>query len=121
MMLLHVLPEESRNYPDRSRVVSFALDEVERLLPPNAAQCCKPELAVDAGCTAERIVMHAHNEKAGLIVMGRACNADFSMKGNSGVTYKVISSAPCPVLSVPEARTQLDKGGFRAYRRGQVE
>ncbi|MGZ4872685.1 MAG: universal stress protein [Candidatus Angelobacter sp.] len=105
MMLLHVLPEESRNYPDRLRVLSFALNEVERLLPANAAQICKPELAVDAGCTAERIVMHAHNEKADLIVMGRACNADFSIKGNSGVTYKVISAAPCPVLSVPEAWT----------------
>lgn len=106
LMLLHVLPEESRNYPDRLRVLSFALNEVERLLPASAAQYCKPELAVDAGGAAERIVMHAQNEKADLIVMGRACNADFSSKGNAGVTYKVISAAPCPVLSVPEAWTE---------------
>jgi nucleotide-binding universal stress UspA family protein len=105
MVLFHVLPEESWDYPDRSRVLGFALDELKRLLPAAAAQYCKPELAVDAGCVAEQIVAQAHNEKADLIVMGRACNADFSTKGSSGVTYKVISAAPCPVLSVPEAWT----------------
>ena len=50
-MLLHVLPEESRNYPDRLRVLSFVMDEAERLLPPQAHSWCKPELAVDAGAS----------------------------------------------------------------------
>lgn len=106
MMLLHVLPEESQNYPDRSRLLSFTLSEMEHLLPTDASGYCKPEMAVDAGLTAERIVMHARNEKADLIVMGRACNADFSTTGSSHAIYKVISSASCPVLSVPEAWTQ---------------
>jgi nucleotide-binding universal stress UspA family protein len=71
LMLLHVLPEESRNYPDRLGVLSFVLNEAERLLPAKATEWCKPEFAVDAGATAERIVSQAQNEQADLIVMGR--------------------------------------------------
>lgn len=103
LTLLHVLPEESRNYPDRTRVLRFATDELQRLLPDNASSSCKTELAVDAGEPAERIVRHARDEKADLIVMGLACASDFSSKGSSGVTYRVAGTAPCPVLSVPAA------------------
>ena len=103
LTLLHVLPEESRNYPDRTRVLRFAMDQMQNLLPADASSCCKTELAVDAGDPAERIVQHARDEKADLIVMGLACNSDFSAKGNSGVTCRVVGAAPCPVLSVPAA------------------
>jgi nucleotide-binding universal stress UspA family protein len=103
LMLLHVLPEESRDYPDRLRVLSFVLNEAERLLPTQAHSWCKPEFAVDAGPTAERIVSHAQNEHADLIVMGRGRSENFSLRGSPGVTHKVICAAPCPVLSVPES------------------
>jgi len=103
LTLLHVLPEESRNYPDRTRLLRFALDEMQRLLPANASSCCKAGLAVDAGYPAERIAQHARDERADLIVLGLAGNSDFNSKGSSGVTHKVIGAAPCPVLSVPAA------------------
>jgi nucleotide-binding universal stress UspA family protein len=106
LMLLHVLPEESRNYPDRLRVLNFVLNEAERLLPPQTHKWCKPEFAVDAGSTAEQIVSHAQNEHADLIVMGRGRTENFRLKGSPGVTHKVICAAPCPVLSVPEAWTR---------------
>lgn len=103
LTLLHVLPEESRNYPDRTRVLRFAMDQMQSLLPASRSSCCKTELAVDAGDPAERIVQHARDEKADLIVMGLAGNSDFGAKGSSGVTYRVVGAAPCPVLSVPAA------------------
>jgi len=103
LMLLHVLPEESRDYPDRLRLLSFVLNETERLLPPQTHEWCKPEFAVDAGLTAEQIVRHAQNEHADLIVMGRGRRENSRLKGSPGVTHKVICAAPCPVLSVPEA------------------
>lgn len=103
LMLLHVLPEESRDYPDRSGVLNFTLKEMEGMLPAQTERWCKPEFAVDAGGTAEQIVMHAQNEHADLIVMGRAGHKDFGLQGSPGLTQKVICSAPCPVLSVPEA------------------
>src|SRR6478672_4021685 len=103
LMLLHVLPEESRDHPDRSGVLNFALKEMAGMLPAQTERWCKPEFAVDAGSTAEQIVMHAQSEHADLIVMGRARREDFSLLGGPGVTQKVICAAPCPVLSVPEA------------------
>jgi len=103
LMLLHVLPEESRDYPDRLRVLNFVLNQAEQLLPLQAHEWCKPEFAVDAGPTAEQIVRHAQNEHADLIVMGRGRSENFNLKGSPGVTHKVICAAPCPVLSVPEA------------------
>jgi len=103
LTLLHVLPEESRNYPDRTRVLRFAIDEMQRLLPPNGSSCCKTKLAVEAGDPAERIVQHARDERSDLIVLGLAGNSDFNSKGSSCVTHRVIGAAPCPVLSVPAA------------------
>lgn len=102
LTLLHVLPEESRDYHDRTRILRFTMDGLQTLLPPDAADWCKPELAVDAGKTGERIVAHAQIEKPDLIVMGLPRDADFGTNGDSGVNYRVVSSAPCPVLSVPE-------------------
>src|SRR5579859_2821304 len=43
LTLLHVLPEESRNYPDRTRVLRSAMDELQGLLPANASSCCRTE------------------------------------------------------------------------------
>jgi nucleotide-binding universal stress UspA family protein len=84
-------------------MLRFTMDELQRLLPDDASSCCKTELAVDAGDPAEAIVRHARNEMADLIVMGLAGDSDFSCKGSSGVTHRVVMAAPCPVLSVPAA------------------
>jgi nucleotide-binding universal stress UspA family protein len=102
LTLLHVLPEESRHYQDRTRILQFTMDEMQKLLPADAADWCKPELAVDAGDTDERIVANAQHEKPDLIVMGSPGNTGFSANGGPDVTYKVASAAPCPVLTVPE-------------------
>jgi nucleotide-binding universal stress UspA family protein len=103
LTLLHVLPEESRNYPDRTRVLRFAMEQMQSLLPANASSSRRTELAVDAGDPAEEIVRHASDQRADLIVMGLAGDSDFSSKGSSGVTHRVVGAAPCPVLSVPAA------------------
>jgi nucleotide-binding universal stress UspA family protein len=107
LTLLHVLPGESRNYRDRARVLRFTIDELQKLLPAEALGWCRPELAVDAGAIDERIVLHAQTEQPDLIVMGLPRDSDFSANSNTGVNYRVISAAPCPVLSVPEPGQEL--------------
>ena len=101
-MLLHVLPEESCDYPDRPRVLRFALDQLQALLPASANSLCRPELAVDAGEPGERILKNAQSEQPDLIVMGLPPKSESYQPMAPGVTYRVISSAPCPVLTVPE-------------------
>lgn len=100
LTLLHVLPAQSRNYQDRTRVLRFTLNELQNLLPPGTSNWCRPELAVDAGEAGERILLHARHERPDLIVMGLPRKPEGESGG--GITYRVISSALCPVLTVPE-------------------
>ena len=105
LTLLHVLPEESRGYHDRTRVLRFTMEELQQLLPPDVDDWCKPELAVDAGNPGERIVLHAQKEKPDLIVMGLPRKDALSVTGSPPcVNHRVVSAAPCPVLSVPEEK-----------------
>jgi nucleotide-binding universal stress UspA family protein len=106
LILLHVLPEESREYRDRSRILRFTLEQLQNLLPADASDLCRPELAVDAGDPAERILFHAQNEEPDLIVMGLPRKKDHNGGMGTGVTYRVISSAPCAVLTIPEAQRE---------------
>jgi len=102
LLLLHVLPEESRNYHDRNRMLRFTLDQLQKLLPAGANERCRPELAVDEGAAAERVLAHAGSERTDVIVMGLRQRHEDAPAPESGVVYQVISSAPCPVLAVPE-------------------
>ena len=108
LLLLHVLPKESNDYPDRPRILRFTLDQLQGLLPPDATSLCRPELAVDAGEPGERILQHAQSEQPDLIVMGLPLKSDDHPHMAPGVTYRVISSAPCPVFSVPEPARRIE-------------
>jgi nucleotide-binding universal stress UspA family protein len=95
LTLLHVLPEDSWQYRDRKGILRFAMDELEKLLPSEARAFCKPEFAVDSGEAGEQIVRFARDEQPDVIVMGLP-----PIQMRAGVTYRVISSAVCPVLAV---------------------
>ena len=100
LMLFHVLPEDSCRYRDRSRLIHFAMSELNNLLPENASTFCKPESAVDSGEPLERILDFARTERPDLIVMGRTDVSDSAFHVRAGVAYGVISAAPCPVLTI---------------------
>jgi nucleotide-binding universal stress UspA family protein len=103
LTLLHILPEESREYHDRIRVLRFTLDQLQGMLPGDANSRCRPERAVDAGEPGERILCHARIEQPDLIVMGMTRPHEMKVETAPGITYRVISSAPCAVLTVPES------------------
>ena len=100
LTLLHVLPEDSCRYRDRSSILRFAMDELKKLLPDEASTLCKPEFAVDAGDAGEQIVRFARDEQADVIVMGLPPVAESAVQMRASVTYRVISSAVCPVLVI---------------------
>jgi nucleotide-binding universal stress UspA family protein len=76
------------------------MDELQKLLPSQASTFCKPEFAIDAGEAGEQIVRFARNERPDVIVMGLPPVAESAVQMRSGVTYRVISSAVCPVLTI---------------------
>jgi nucleotide-binding universal stress UspA family protein len=100
LTLLHVLPEDSLRYRDRSSILRYAGDELKKLLPDEASTFCKPEFAVDAGEAGEQIISFARAENPDVIVMGLPPVAASAVQMRSSVTYRVISSAGCPVLTI---------------------
>jgi nucleotide-binding universal stress UspA family protein len=100
LTLLHVLPEDSCRYRDRSSILRFAMDELKKLLPDEASTLCKPEFAVEAGDAGKQIARFARDEQADVIVMGLPPVAESAVQMRASVTYRVICSAVCPVLTV---------------------
>jgi nucleotide-binding universal stress UspA family protein len=99
---LHVIPEEVRHHTDHSRIAAFCQEELKKLVPEDAELWCEPEFRVKEGFPAEEIISFAETELPDLIVLGLPKDKDFSTHFQTGVTYKVVASAPCPVLTVRE-------------------
>lgn len=98
--LMHVLPEEARKYPDHQRVASFARKELEKLVPNDAAHWCVPEVLVPEGIPDLEVLEWSESERPDLIVLGLPYKHDSNPLVRTGVTYKIVSAAPCPVLTV---------------------
>ena len=76
--------------------------ESDAQYPDDAQLWCEPDFRVEEGDPAEQIINFAERELPDLIVLGLPRDKDFSTHFQTGVTYKVIASAPCPVLTVRE-------------------
>ena len=99
LTLLHVLPSNS-HVPDHNRVMEYCERELRRLVPADAMGWCLPQFVVTEGDPAQEILNYAENDNSDLIVLGLPKDKVFSTHFRSGVTYSVVSSAPCPVLTV---------------------
>ena len=96
---LHVLGNHS-HVPDRTRLIDHCERELRRLVPSDAVFFCDPQFVVAQGDAAEEIVNFAETDNSDLIVLGLPKDKVFSSHFRSGVTYSVVSGAPCPVLTV---------------------
>ena len=61
---------------------------------------CDPQFVIAEGDPAQEVVDFAETDNSDLIVLGLPKDKVFSTHFRSGVTYSVVSSAPCPVLTV---------------------
>lgn len=96
---LHVVANDTRHHLDHTRIINFCREELEKLVPEDAQLWCEPEFRVEEGDPADQIINFAETEFPDLVVLGLPKDKDFSTHFQTGVTYKVISSAPCPVLT----------------------
>ena len=106
LALLHVIPLDSAVSCDRYEITRTALGKLKTLVPPDAQLWCKPEFSVEVGEPEEKIVDFAESARPDLIVLGLPQNKEFSAHFRTGVTYKTICSAPCPVLTVRDMTPQ---------------
>ncbi len=97
---MHVVPLDEAFQRDRTELVTAARKKLEQLIPPDARQWCDPEIVIEIGDPSLEVVGYAEKERPDLIVLGLPHDKKFNSHFRTGVTYKLISSAPCPVLTV---------------------
>ena len=89
----------------RRRSVSECEKELRSLIPSDAALWCEPNVVVAEGEPGEEILEFAGRDNSDLIVLGLPRENTFSSRFRSGVAYRVVSNAPCPVLTVRDMLT----------------
>jgi nucleotide-binding universal stress UspA family protein len=100
LTFMHVVSLEESFQQDSDILAFQAQKKLERLVPPDAGLWCSPQLVVEVGDPALEITGYAEVERPDLIVLGLPPTKEFSARFRTGVTYKLVSSAPCPVLTV---------------------
>jgi nucleotide-binding universal stress UspA family protein len=97
---MHVVPLAEAFQCDRTELVVTARKKLEQLVPSDAQHWSEPEIVVEIGDPAMELVGFAERERPDLIVLGLPQDKKFNSHFRSGVTYKLVSSAPCPVLTI---------------------
>lgn len=98
--LMHVVALDPEFQHDRPALVKEALTKLTALAPSDARKWCQPEFQVEIGDPTTEVLSRANADRPDLIVLGLPYNKQFNAHLRTGVTYKLVSSAPCPVLTV---------------------
>lgn len=97
---MHVVALEEAFQHDCRPVVDAAFRKLQKLIPEDANQWCEPELKIEIGDPVKELLGYAETERPDLIVLGLPAHKKFNGHFRTGVTYNVVASAPCPVLTV---------------------
>ena len=98
--LVHVLPPELRTHEDRRTLQRYFNERLQKLLPTEAQPWCEPEFILEYGGSSQAIVNLAEERSADLIVLGTRKANGVLTYFKSGVAYKVMCHAECPVFTV---------------------
>ena len=100
LTIMHVVDDDVQVDPDPRVAEELAWQKVRKLAPADEGLAHRPEFIVTQGDVAKKIVEFAKRESPDLIVLGLSPNQKTSTHFQRGIAYKVISAAPCPVLTV---------------------
>jgi nucleotide-binding universal stress UspA family protein len=100
---MHVISPEETFENDRVALMEKAYQNLSKIVPAEAKDWCTPEFVVEVGDPAKELLGFAVTERPDLIVLGLPAGKKFNNHFRTGVTYTIVSSAPCPVLSVRDA------------------
>jgi len=104
LMFMNVVPLEAAFQRDRSELTAAVRKCLEKLIPPDAKLWCEPELIVEVGDPERELLGYAETERPDIIILGLPHDKKFS-NFHTGVTYKLVSAAPCPVLTIRDIAT----------------
>jgi len=100
---MHVITPEQIVQKDRDSLVNTAYWKLNKIVPAEARRWCKPQFVVEAGDPVKELTGYLERERPDLIVLGLPAEKSFNGHFNTGVTYNLIASAPCPVLTLRDA------------------
>jgi len=107
LVLLHVIAEpKAGELVSVEDVTNAANNLLRQFLPDGAELWCKPECIVAHGDAAEMILGSARERESDLIVLG--VRPESGLPGTSthlpiATSHKVVSRAPCPVLTIRQS------------------
>ena len=96
--LCHIIPERIGDCADSLR--DAFLDELNAMIPEEVREWCSPECVVKQGEASPAILKLANDGNADLIVLGVRPAIHLRTHVPAGVTYKVLTGARCPVLTI---------------------
>lgn len=103
LTLLHVIEDPKGEFKvDYLRVAAYLTEKLRGLVPPEAELWCEPEIAIQCGKPAERILGTATDRKSDLIVLG-ASRSEHELAATHfrwPTAAHVVHEAACPVLTV---------------------
>jgi nucleotide-binding universal stress UspA family protein len=100
LTFMHVVPLEDAFQRDRGGLIAAARSKLGKMFPSGPGLWREPEVVVEVGDPALEVQGYAAKERPDLIVLGLPRRKEFSAHFRTGVTYKLVCSAPCPVLTV---------------------
>lgn len=100
VILLHVIAPGPSHARDPERSIAAATEELNRLIPAWAKPWTSVRVKVAVGTVVTEILSLARETEAGLIVLGVHAPAHSWLPGTEPAAYKILISAPCPVLSL---------------------
>ncbi len=98
--LLHVIMPSPSVAKDAGVAVARATEELERLIPEEAHAWTRVQVKIAMGNVVQEILSVAQETQAGLIVLGVHAPAHSWLPGTEPAAYKILVSAPCPVISL---------------------
>ncbi len=99
--VLHVVPREAIEHPDRlsdiRRRFYRALDE---LVPEQAKEFCNPRSFVEVGNAHQQILEHIRERSIDLLVLGIRKSSHLGIERRTSGAFQLVTHAACPVLTI---------------------
>ena len=109
VVLLHVIPPSTPTARDPGKAVSDATAELNRLIPAEARPFTQVMVRIALGNVVSEVLNVAHEVEPGLVVLGVHAPAHSWLPGTEPAAYKILVSAPCPVISLRVAPAPEEK------------
>lgn len=118
--LLHFIMPAPAVSREPQAVIAAATAELERLIPEDARASTKVQARLAQGNIVQEILSAAHEMQPALIVLGVHAPAHSWLPGTEPAAYKILVSAPCPVISLKVSPPLIDEKSAEKEHAGPV-